>query len=222
MLDKNQLLIAFRALKHPIRHFFIGFLPNVVHIGYRSFTRIITVKGTSRTKKSFGYGPNARRCYLTEVEARRIFADYPWITPIEKIGWNSFYMPCYPQESRLDKLADKLTEAEKLAVAKEIIEALVDIYNMDYAHCDFHSKNIFFVNSQIKIIDFEKMGRYQPEQKPSFIDSLDLSGKGVEMLSQYQFPDSQTGYVTEFEDGVGVQQVLGVPLEQAISAAELE
>ena len=182
LIDPRQVIDAVRWRTHnlDVRKTAIGMVPGVVQVGERSVSQKISTKSGSRFKKIYKNNGLSKIHYQRELLARGLFGDQPWIAPILKKRKNWFLLPFYPPETRLDKAAARADAEERLEIARQAISVLFDIFLQGYAHCDFHAENLFWVDGQIKVVDFELMTPYPAGLRPAFPMCYDITGKGLE------------------------------------------
>jgi hypothetical protein len=121
----------------------------------------------------------------------------------------------YPDHLRLDLLAPDLDPATRFEIALEAVAVAFDIFYSGYAHRDFHTKNLFWVDEQLKVIDFEELGQYGKDARPPFPESFDLVGAG---LPDSGFGGSVMCYVAQTVAKIALQEALGIPLEEVLIA----
>lgn len=198
-----------------IRCYFLSKNPYIIHIGRRSYCKVIVVNQEVRIKKQYFREGVAIKAFKREVVAREIFKKYSWITPITvDKKKRSFNMEYYSPLRRLDVIGSKLTIDEKEDVAQRCIQILFDIFSNGYTHCDFHSKNIYYVNKQLYIIDFEKMFPIKKSNESKFHKSYDLTGEGE--IPEIAQDTKRMFYSAVTESKTSLLEVLGVPLSKAL------
>lgn len=126
------------------------------------YNNIISIK--KEFKKNTEYFEN-------EIKGYSIFNKYDWCPILFSKDNNYLITEYFNYKNRLDQL--KLNKDKN--ILKKIINVLLDIYNEGYSHSDFHTKNIFIVDDNIKIIDFETIYKYK--KIPDFVNSHDILGK---------------------------------------------
>lgn len=139
--------------------------------------------------------------------AQTAFADQPWMTTwLETDDKTWFTTEYYGRENRLDKYKAKLNHVQRIDIAADILHAAMIMFTYGFSHRDIHAKNVFVVDGQIKIIDFEYM-ILAPTS--SFWDSYDLTG---ELMSS----PGNSGYMCFIKDDpMAILKNLGVTLEEA-------
>ena len=115
-----------------------------------------------------------------ELLADRIFRGRPWKVPIVKKGRRWLATPYLPFEKRLDQIALRMAEAARKELARQAVWILFDIFLAGYAHRDFHSENLFLIDGQLRMIDFEYLEPLQDGRRPPFPESYDITGEGLE------------------------------------------
>jgi hypothetical protein len=191
--------------------------PAVIHIGSRCYSLIEVVQGRSCVKKVFVRTPEGRQSFANERRARVEFASYEWMTPCIQIGRNGcvqdwLLCPMYPCETRLDKLAFNLSRPERRQIAGQAVALIHDIYRRGFAHRDFHARNLFYVDGQLKLIDFETITAYPINRRPPFIQSYDITGHGLDS----PFLTGNMGYTSRIP--YSVSSVLGINVAEAIDS----
>jgi len=138
-------------------------------------SRSQTVECDNTIEKTFFKTEYFDNCHL----ANQLFKDFPWYTPWIKSGQKEnsgmwFTTTKYNSDCRLDKIVEKLDIHERYKVALDIFDAILDMYIEGFSHRDIHAKNIFYVDGQIKIIDFEYI---HPIGDMPFLESYDITGR---------------------------------------------
>jgi hypothetical protein len=190
---------------------------SVIHIGSRCYSLIEVVEGRQCIKKVFARTADGRRSFINERLARKEFADHEWMTPCVRIGRNWLlqnWLTCamYCGEARLDKVAYNLSRAERRRVAGQAVAIIHDMYRRGFAHRDFHARNLFYVDGQLKLIDFETFAAFPVENRPPFIESYDVTGYGLDS----PFLTGHMGYSSRIP--YSVSSVLGIGIAEAIDA----
>lgn len=155
-------------------------MPGVVQVGKRAVAKRTRIHGTLEFKKTFNDSLEGVNAYKREVMARQMFSGRSWIAPILRMEERSIYMPFYPDECRLDHASLKMNDATCFNVAYQAIKILFDIFLAGCAHGDFHSKNLFWVDGRLILVDFEMLTPYVEQTRPAFPVSYDLVGQGLE------------------------------------------
>ena len=185
-------------------------VPDVMHIGRRAFVRGILLSGQPGLEKHFSMNAEGKLCFERELLAQQLFGDRPWLVPVVKRGARTVATQRYKEEQRLDHAAQGMDEATRLDAARQALRIAWEIFNAGYAHRDFHARNLFWVNGRLMATDFETLEPYPDGQVPAFPESYDISGGGLP--SPYS-----TGNMNYLRDrSYALQQVLGVPLDEAI------
>ncbi|MHC4738327.1 MAG: methyltransferase domain-containing protein [Planctomycetota bacterium] len=202
-----------------IRRTILELKPNVVSVGKRAFCKQIDIDGKSYIRKTFIPNQEGMRCYKRELLARQLFGDRLWVAPVVKKGRRWLMFPQYPEETRLDHIACNLDKASRMKIAKEAVHILFEIFMKGYAHRDFHAKNLFWVNEQLILVDFEELETYPPGERPAFPMSFDIIGEG---LYDSSFGGNIMCYISDTPSQMALQIVLGIPLEQVLEEIEEE
>ena len=189
----------------------------IIHIGRRCYSFIQVVHGQEYVKKVFIRTPDGRQSFANERFARKVFADYKWMTPCVRFGRNwclQYWLLCpmYPREARLDKLAFNLSRPKRRHIAGQALAIIHDMYRRGFAHRDFHARNLFYVDGQLKLIDFETMTAFRLDERPPFIQSYDITGQGLES----PFHTGHMGYASRIP--YSVASVLGIDIKEAVDA----
>lgn len=196
-----------------IKRAILGRLPTVVHVGARTVCRSVSIDGEPFIKKTFTSDEIGQACLERELAAQEIFGECPWLTPVVKKGRNWFLVPCYPKEKRLDHLAPALGEDQRLQVAKQAVEILFEIFLRGYAHRDFHARNLFLMDGQLRVIDFEALGAQPSGRRPAFPVSYDMTGQGLES----PFRTNQMCYTADDKYKKSLTHVLGIPIDRVLA-----
>jgi 2-polyprenyl-3-methyl-5-hydroxy-6-metoxy-1,4-benzoquinol methylase len=189
-------------------------MPNVIHAGRRALCTKVETQGTNFEyfKKKFEDTAQGRSSFEREMEADRLFGSKPWKPLIKDKGPLWFTTPLYPEASRLDVLAAGLDQPTRIEIAKQAISILFDIFFAGYAHRDFHSKNLFWLDHQLMLIDYECIEPYPQGKRPPFPLAYDITGEGLES----PFITGKMCYTCEKRGGVSLYKTTGISVEQAI------
>ena len=211
--------VVCKSLSRTAKGIVLRRLPDVINVGRRAVCRRVSVSGKECLKKTFDEDEVGMACFEREMLAQRLFAGRAWLSPMLSSGPNWFVSPLYSDEARLDRAVAGMDEATRRAVARQVGWALFDIFAAGFAHRDFHARNLFWVDGQLRVTDFEMMGQYPEGQRPAFPVSYDIVGRGLDS-------PSLTGnmcYGTPRRD-VGLAHLLGVSTEELLDgmAAELK
>lgn len=143
------------------------------YLSRRSVTTIVENNGVRMIRKEFIPTREAMEAFQTERDFLQHFQLYKWCPIVYEVGDNFIVTEYFDNEFRLDKIKDTTTET-----LGKILWNLYEIFLAGYAHRDFHSRNIFIINGEIKFIDFESVGKLK--EGSSFWDSYDIIGEGLE------------------------------------------
>lgn len=154
-------------------------MPNVIHVGYRSTCTKIGNNGQTLFCKKFQKSRGGMMAFARECLADDLFAEEPWKLPIVERGEGWLLWPLLPEQSRVDRLAPSLDEDTKREIARQAVDVLSQIHQKGYAHRDFHAENMFWVDGQLIVTDFEWIEKYPRAKVPLFTESYDLTGKGL-------------------------------------------
>jgi hypothetical protein len=189
----------------------------VIHIGARCYSLIEVAAGRRCVKKVFITSADGRRSFANERLARKVFPGHDWMTPCIEIGrnWclqNWIMCPMYPPDARLDRIAFSLTRSERRQVAGQAVGIIYEMYRRGFAHRDFHARNLFYVDGQLKLIDFETMTALPHNCRPPFVESYDITGRGLES----PYLTGHMCYVSRIP--YSVSNVLGIGIGEAIDS----
>lgn len=148
--------------------------------GRRSILEVIDFNGYKVVKKVFIDSIDGKKSFENEKSAIDKFKDFNWYPKVYDVGKNYIVYEYIDNKLRLDNLIEELDEKEKCLILNEIISTLLDIYSNDFAHRDFHGKNIFYIKGQgVKIIDFECISDIS-KINSGFFNSYDVRGIGLD------------------------------------------
>jgi hypothetical protein len=203
-----------RILRKPkrLRQVMLEKMPNVIRAGNRAVSTKVKEWDGEYYKKTFENTVVGRKCFELEIEADRLFGNMPWKVPIKDKGPLWFTTPLYPQERRLDTTAAGLDQQTRVEIAGQAISVLFDIFFAGYAHRDFQSRNLFWIDKQLMLFDYECLERYPEEKRPPFPISYDITGQGLDS----PFKTGRMCYTYDKHPGISLQSVLRIPVEQAI------
>lgn len=185
--------------------------PAILNVGGRAYCRRIMIDGKSQVKKTFTTATPGRIAFANELRANRQFSHMPWFTPWVERGLHWFVTPMYPRESRLDLVARNLTDDQRTELAGRALSIILDLLVLGFAHRDFHAGNLFVVDGQLKVTDFETLVPYPEGSRPGLADCYDVTGKGLE--SPWQ--TGNMGYSSD--NPMSLANVLNVDLRAAKS-----
>lgn len=193
-------------------------LSTVIKSTDRGTTKPFRYKGKKTIKKTFSLTPEGRQAFQNEKNARKVFQDCDWMSPIICSEENWMTIPRYPDKCRLDLIAGKLDEETRKKVAIGACNIILDMLSAGYAHRDFHSKNLFWIDQkQLVAIDFEWICRYEPDEKPYFHDCYDVTGNGLD--SPYT-PLNYGNMCYASGNPCSLEQVLKTPFAEALILLE--
>jgi hypothetical protein len=188
-------------------------MPNVIHVGYRSTCTKIGSNGRTVFCKKFRKSQSGMMAFARECLADDLFSEHAWKLPILERGEGWLHWPLLPEHARLDRVAPDLDKATKLKIAQQAIDILREIHQKGYAHRDFHAENMFWVDGQLIVTDFEWLEKYPRAKVPPFAESYDLTGKGLPT------PGKTGNCHFDCGDRRSLRRVLGVTLDEVINAA---
>ncbi len=193
-------------------------LSTVINTTDRGTTKPFRYKGKKTIKKTFSSTPEARHALQNEINARKIFEDCDWMSPIAYSEEKWITIHRYPDKCRIDIIASKFDDETRKKVAVGACNIILDMLSAGYAHRDFHSKNLFWVDDkQLVAVDFEWICRYEPDRKPCFHDCYDITGKGLD--SPYTPMDfGNMRYASG--NPYSLEQVLKIPFAEALILLE--
>lgn len=173
-------------------------------------------KATMTCTKQFFHPVGAYSFLPREIAARRIFSGASWMTPIIRSDHESIIMPLYREKDRIWRVAHSSTAAERTELALQVINALHDLWHQGYVHGDIQSPNVFVVEGQVKLLDFELFEAYS-DGRPDFEYSFDVIGNPTGLFTSTSWPSEARlvhYYSVNMRGGIG--QVLDVPVSRAL------
>lgn len=187
--------------------------PGVLHVSRRAHCRTFQDEegGPSFVEKVFTDDDQGQIAFANECMADSEFGELPWFNPRVGQGKNRLVCKLYPKESRLDKVAPTLSADRKLELAGEALSIILDMLIRGYAHRDFHAENLFLIDDQLKLLDFECLTRYPEEARPVFSACYDVTGEGLDS------PWLSGNMCYSKDDSGSVSNVLGVNFKEAKS-----
>jgi 2-polyprenyl-3-methyl-5-hydroxy-6-metoxy-1,4-benzoquinol methylase len=207
-----------RRIRRSYKKFELRQDPDIVNVGHRAVSSKTGREEQPCFKKKFDDTEVGRECFDREVLADKIFGDKLWKPPIINKGELWFEIPYFDPETRLDRVAPRLDDDTRLEIAKQAISLLFDIFFAGYAHRDFHAKNLFWEDRQLKLVDFEFLIPYPEKSRPPFPLSYDISGEGLESPQA----SGRMGYARSKRSEVVLEYLLDVSADRAIEAFKLE
>ena len=199
-----------KQIKFSIRKRVLRFFPDVFHIGRRALMRGILLYGQPWVEKEFANDADGRLAFERELQAHQLFKSRPWLLPMVERGPRKLAMPRFREEQRLDVAARTMNEATRLEAARQALCAAWEIYDLGYAHRDLHGGNLFWVNGRIMVTDLETVEPYPPDAIPAFHESYDIVARGLPS------PHKTAHMCYTADKPLGLQRLLGVPLERAM------
>jgi len=188
-------------------------MPNIIHEGQRSLVSRVVIRGRLCVKKMFHHSDVGMQCYRRELLAHELFKGRPWMAPLIKKGRRWFAIPYYPKEMRLDRAALEMDESLRFDLAKRAVQIMFEIFLEGYAHCDFNAGNIFWVDNELIVTDFETMQQYPEGQRPPFALCYDITGKGLDS----PFMTRNMCYTAKNDHSQkALEHVLGIPVEAVL------
>lgn len=176
----------------------------------RMITYIYEDNGETVIKKVAKRSDNFDRCQLADMG----FGEKPWMTKwLNTDNQTWFTIPYYDKQFRLDEYKAKLNHDERIDVAADIMNAALEIYLFGLAHRDIHAKNVFVIDGQIKLIDFEYLEMIDGDV-PSFWDSYDITGEGLPS------PGNSGKMCFTKDDPMAILKCLDVTMEEVKSRLE--
>lgn len=163
----------------------------------------IEIDGKVYFKKTFQDSVIGHDFFNNEKISNEVFKDCTWFTPWVDSGDLWYMTEAYPTSSMV-------VNCFTPEILVKIMEVLLEIYSLGYAHMDIHCKNLFYVDGQIKVVDFETLGKYG-ESKPPFEKSYDLIGEGMVT----SILTNRMCYKRKYE--WAIEQVTKIPLEEALA-----
>ncbi len=197
-------------------------MPGVVNVGGRAVSRRVRYRGLTRFKKDYSMEGDSAECFQREVDARRVFADAPWILPIQEQGQDWLVFPYLPEASRLDRAAQQMGASARLKVAARALSILLDIHSRGYFHGDFHAHNLYWFQNQLILGDFEKFTAYPMGMRPPFPQAYDLTGQAPRVSLPGNQDAMAMSYRADTPAKKSLEYILDVPLQQALEALERE
>lgn len=146
-------------------------------MGKSQRSQLVIDTATGVVTKRFVDSPLAAECLANERLAREVFIDAPWMTPILRHDETSITLPLYPDSARLENALPGLRRSERQYLALELLKIAFEIHRAGYAHRDFHSGNVFLVDGQIRLVDYETITRCSDDTP--FPRAYDLIGVGL-------------------------------------------
>jgi len=190
----------------------LGKNPNVINVGRRAVAKKFDAGGSEVFRKNFSDSKDGLSSFVRELLAEDLFGGLAWKLPLTRKGYIWFEMPLVDEEYRLDRIAPKLDSSTRIEIAKQSISILFDIFLAGYAHRDFHTRNLFWVENQLKLVDFECLEPYPEGERPAFPLCYDITGKGLES----PFFTGNMGYSRKTKTGLSLAEVLRVSAERAL------
>ena len=185
---------------------------NVIYVGRRGHCTECQIQGQECIKKRFKRTAVGTKCFNREIKAREILSGQRWVSPIIRKGRHWLALPRYPISTRLDNAAERMTSHERLEVAVKALGVLHELYLKGYAHRDFHAQNVFWIDGELMVIDFEEMVCYPEDTRLPFSECYDITGQGLES------PGLTGNMCYASDQGKALQNVLGISIDEAMEA----
>lgn len=152
---------------------------DVLSVGRRSYSVVVSPGRRCCVRKLFSSVRDGRIAFRAERHAQTQFQCYKWFPQWTARGLHWYEREWFPDELRLDRVAGSLDEAELRRVAGEALSILLDIHTHGWAHRDFHARNLFYVDGQLKLIDYESATPVPDNARCGFWESYDMTGYGL-------------------------------------------
>lgn len=158
----------------------------------RGTEHLVQINGRPHSRRVYRPHPAAQACLGREVLARKLFRGKSWLPPIVERQASTITLPAYPIDSRLDRVAPNLNDAARRELAGQAVAILFDIFAAGWAHREFEARHLYVVDGVLKLSNMEVMEAYPSRQRPAFLKSYDVTGKGgAEGLSLAQAEDAR-------------------------------
>ncbi|KPP96507.1 MAG: FkbM family methyltransferase [Bacteroidetes bacterium HLUCCA01] len=148
-----------------------------VHTGSRAETYISYQTGQPAVLKQYFDTNDGNNSFSSELLAISLFNDRKWFPKCIKNGKRWILQEYIPNSLRLDVLVNYLNKEEKRTIAGRILDVIFEIYDSGYAHRDIHAKNIFIVDGNPILIDYETI--IKQSKSVDFLKSYDITAKGL-------------------------------------------
>ena len=219
MLDSNCLFRLSARFLHYVRSTFLELIDTsprnnwslthrkgVIRLGSRAYTLRTTINGKNAIKKIFCRNREAYSSFCNELDKFKKFKNYSWCTVCFGSGKNWFRQPWYLCEehlhdAQLDIAVTRMDTEDRYEIALKILEIILDMHSHRVAHRDFHAKHIFYLNGDVKIIDFDASIEYPVSYNPKFYECYDICGQGLES----PFYTGNMGYFANRKRSVAVK-----------------
>lgn len=182
--------------------------PHVLHLGRRAYCRRVSLQGRELLMKTFARTADGRRSYAREKLANERFQHYKWMPQWLSAGHRWYTRELFPEETRLARYAARLGREDRINVAVQILDVVLDLYCAGFAHRDFHCGNIYCVDGQPKLVDFETLIEYPRRMLPPFVESYDVIGHGLES----PYATHHAGFASEHQ--AAITKLLRIPFEE--------
>ena len=180
-----------------------------LHTGRRAKSFEIKIGNDIYVQKIFEENEIGLDCFEKEKEANERFSKYIWFDKWVDFKKNSFVRKYYNENSRIDLIGHKLKKIEREKIAGQVLSAILDLYVEGFAHRDIHSRNLYYVDDEIKLIDFETLCKYEGLDKLTFDNSYDVTGVGLES----PFLTGNMGFLSRHP--LSVSNILGISFAKA-------
>ncbi|MCC5913832.1 MAG: FkbM family methyltransferase [Balneolaceae bacterium] len=183
-----------------------------LHQGRRAASYIVYEEGEPFFLKKFINSEDGIDAFQSEETAMKKFKDKSWAPQWLELGDMWLKMKHYPSALRLDQMALSMSDEEKKQIAIKVLKVIKEIYTLGYAHRDLHAKNIFVIDGDPIVVDFETLCEQRNDHKDGFLSSYDINATGLEspyMTSQMCYKNEKFYYSLSNVLNVSIDDIIG-------------
>lgn len=134
---------------------------------------IVRYKNTYAVCKVFDTRPAYAHRFIAEKTAYQL--DLEFTPSLLEVGNNYLVVEFLKDYQPLKEGRHGLFNLQKV---RQVFRYLQQLHNEGYSHLDFHPKNVMVsLEGHVKLVDFEHLYKYGPNERPSFFQSPSVLGK---------------------------------------------
>ena len=155
-----------------------------VHTGQRAVGHLVARGGHLYFRKIFMRNRTSWVSFFRERRASKILKGQPWVCAWARSGWTLdgrpwFEKVAYPQDARFDVVVGAMGPEQRRHMVAQALSIVLDLYVAQLVHHDLHVGNLFVIEGQLKLVDFEFLSPFPDDYRPTFRESYDITGQGL-------------------------------------------
>ena len=155
-----------------------------VHNGRRAVGHLVERGGHLYFRKVFLRDSDGWKSFFRERRAFKLFRDQSWMSQWSRSGWTLdarpwFEVPAYDPDARLDFAIQAMDQVKRRQVVAKALSIVLDLFVARMVHHDVHVRNLFVVDDELKLVDFEFLSPFPKDYHPLFCEFYDITGRGL-------------------------------------------